>query len=109
MGPRLGSPSRRSVAELPLLPITHDGDLLGPEPGRGGITIGNVYFTSNNPLYVTPERIKHEKVHVQQWEKYGLDFGYLYIMEPKNACTNGWEIQANLYLGGYTKNPSGVC
>ncbi|MFH9943384.1 DNRLRE domain-containing protein [Streptomyces murinus] len=69
--------------------------------GRGGTTIGNTYFTDNNRNYVTPERLRHEKRHMRQWQHYGLGFIVRYIHAGSNPCRNRFEREANLRWGGY--------
>ncbi|WP_225102492.1 DNRLRE domain-containing protein [Streptomyces sp. CoH27] len=68
---------------------------------RGGTTLGNTYFTSNNRAYISRNRIRHEKIHVRQWRRYGLGFIYRYINAGANPCRNRFERQANLRWGGY--------
>ncbi|MER5754040.1 DNRLRE domain-containing protein [Streptomyces sp. NPDC002088] len=68
---------------------------------RGGTTLGNTYFTSNNRKYISYNRIRHEKVHVRQWRRYGLGFIFRYARAGSNACHNRYERQANLRWGGY--------
>ncbi|MFF9815353.1 DNRLRE domain-containing protein [Streptomyces sp. NPDC014006] len=68
---------------------------------RGGTTLGNTYFTSNNRKYITRNRIRHEKRHVRQWRRYGLGFMFRYMRAGRNPCHNRYERQANLRWGGY--------
>ncbi|MFE7954461.1 DNRLRE domain-containing protein [Streptomyces sp. NPDC057413] len=68
---------------------------------RGGTTIGNTYFTSNNRAYISRNRIRHEKIHVRQWRRYGLGFIIRYYRAGRNPCHNRYERQANLRWGGY--------
>lgn len=67
--------------------------------GRGGTTIGAVYLTKTN---LSPTVLQHEKVHRDQWRRYGLAFLPLYFEAGQNALTNRFEIEAGLELGGYT-------
>jgi len=66
--------------------------------GRGGTTIGAVYFTASN---ATPDVLEHEAVHRAQWRRYGLCFIPLYIAAGVAAHTNRFEIEAGLKKGGY--------
>jgi hypothetical protein len=66
--------------------------------GRGGTTIGAVYLTRTN----TSDRVlEHERVHVEQWRRYGLAFVPLYLAAGREATRNRFEIEAGLELGGY--------
>ncbi|MFF3322717.1 RHS repeat-associated core domain-containing protein [Streptomyces sp. NPDC002889] len=70
--------------------------------GRGGTTIGDTYVTAKNrPDWVDPPRLKHERVHVKQWEKRGVKFGWDYAMEGFDACENKYEEQAGFADGDY--------
>lgn len=66
--------------------------------GRGGTTIGAVYFTHDN---VKPSVLEHESVHRAQWRRYGLCFIPLYIAAGVVARTNRFEVEAGLAKGGY--------
>ncbi|WNI24930.1 DNRLRE domain-containing protein [Streptomyces sp. ITFR-16] len=68
---------------------------------RGGTTIGSTYFTSSNPRYISYNRIRHEKIHRQQWRHYGLGFAIRYARAGSNPCHNRYERRANLRWGGY--------
>lgn len=68
--------------------------------GRGGTTIGAVYFTNN---LVERATLEHESVHRAQWRKYGLCFIPLYIAAGVEATTNRFEIEAGLKKGGYIR------
>ncbi|GGY08233.1 hypothetical protein GCM10010358_71600 [Streptomyces minutiscleroticus] len=68
---------------------------------RGGTTLDTTHFTSNDPAYVTRDRIRHEKRHRSQWLRYGLGFGIRYWRAGSNPCRNRYERQANLRWGGY--------
>ncbi len=81
----------------------------GPWSRRGGTTYGNVFLlddwasvsnaTSNTLL------MHHEQVHSQQWSKWGIAFGGMYLSETKRTllfpCQNIYEIAAGLQDGGY--------
>ncbi|WP_079175436.1 DNRLRE domain-containing protein [Streptomyces malaysiense] len=69
---------------------------------RGGTTIGSTYFTSNNPKYVSYNRIRHEKIHRRQWRHFGLGFAFRYARAGSNPCRNRYEREANLGWGGYS-------
>jgi hypothetical protein len=66
--------------------------------GRGGTTVGAVYFTNSN---TTPNVLEHESAHRAQWRKYGLCFIPLYIAAGVVAKTNRFEVDAGLKKGGY--------
>jgi hypothetical protein len=66
--------------------------------GRGGTTIGAVFFTRATP---TAAILEHESVHRAQWRRYGLCFIPLYIAAGVDARTNRFEIEAGLTKGGY--------
>jgi hypothetical protein len=66
--------------------------------GRGGTTLGAVYFTHDN---VSPDVLEHEAAHRAQWKKYGLAFIPLYIAAGAPAHTNRFEVEAGLAQGGY--------
>lgn len=66
--------------------------------GRGGTTIGAVYFTASS---TAPATLEHESVHRAQWRKYGLCFIPLYIAAGVDAKTNRFEAEAGLTKGGY--------
>ena len=66
--------------------------------GRGGTTVGAVYFTHDN---LRPNVLEHEAVHRAQWRRYGLCFIPLYIAAGVVATTNRFEIEAGLKKGGY--------
>ncbi|PRZ43005.1 RHS repeat-associated protein [Antricoccus suffuscus] len=67
--------------------------------GRGGTTIGNTYFTG--PGKITYKVARHEKVHVRQWNAWGLSFPVLYFISGLNPCKNKYERQAGLKAGNY--------
>jgi hypothetical protein len=46
------------------------------------VTVGHIYFiTAKNTKDIKSATIAHEKIHAQQWDKYGQYFGILYAME----------------------------
>nr|WP_245610483.1 Fe-S oxidoreductase [Gulosibacter bifidus] len=67
---------------------------------RGGTCVGRVYLTSNN---VSGAVLRHELVHVRQWERYGMLFPLLYTLAGRDAHTNRFEIEAGLEDGGYVR------
>ncbi|WP_229870828.1 RHS repeat domain-containing protein [Streptomyces phaeofaciens] len=73
--------------------------------GRGGTTIGSTYVTGYDPEFSTKERLKHERVHMKQWDDLGLRMAWDYFQEGTDACTNSFEIDADLGDGGYLPCP----
>lgn len=67
---------------------------------RGGTCVGRVYLTQRN---VGPSVLKHERVHVQQWRRYGLLFPILYWAAGVDPLRNRFEIEAGLEDGGYVR------
>ena len=68
--------------------------------GRGGTTIGAIYLTRTS----TSEAVlAHERVHVEQWRRYGLAFIPLYLAAGREATRNRFEIEAGLERGGYMR------
>lgn len=65
---------------------------------RGGTCVGAVYLTRDA---VTPAVLRHERVHVAQWRRYGLLFPALYWAAGIDATRNRFEIEAGLVDGGY--------
>lgn len=65
---------------------------------RGGTCVGRVYLTDRN---VGPRVLRHERVHVRQWERYGLLFPALYWLSGVDPTRNRFEIEAGLEDGGY--------
>jgi len=70
--------------------------------GRGGTVIGGVLLTSPD-LRLTPEVLRHERVHRRQWRRYGLAFIPLYLAAGRDPLRNRFEIQAGLVEGGYLR------
>ena len=67
---------------------------------RGGTCVGRVYLTRD----VVGERtFRHERVHVRQWERYGVLFPFLYWWSGVDPLRNRFEIEAGLEDGGYVK------
>lgn len=67
---------------------------------RGGVTVGRVYLTRDND---GPGVIDHEKVHVEQWRRYGFWMPLLYGLAGSDPFTNRFEIEAGLEKGGYRR------
>lgn len=68
---------------------------------RGGTTFGTTYMAAPGRGSVTPDRIAHEKVHVRQWNRYGMRFPLRYLMAGQNPCRNRYEKAAGWRKGGY--------
>ncbi|MEO8262014.1 MAG: hypothetical protein ABI566_05530 [Pseudolysinimonas sp.] len=68
--------------------------------GRGGTTIGAIYFTHDNE---SDDVLAHEAEHKAQWKRYGLWFIPLYVAAGTDALTNRFEVGAGLELGGYVR------
>jgi hypothetical protein len=45
--------------------------------------------------------LRHEAVHVRQWQKYGMLMPFLYFLAGSDPLTNRFEIEAGLEEGGY--------
>lgn len=66
--------------------------------GRGGSCVGGCYLTGSND----GERvIVHERVHREQWRRYGMLFPLLYFIAGRDPLRNRFEIEAGLEDGGY--------
>lgn len=68
--------------------------------GRGGTTVGATYLTRGSD---SPAVLRHEEVHRQQWERYGLWFIPMYYAAGIDGTKNRFEIEAGLEDGGYVK------
>ncbi|MDP9026984.1 MAG: hypothetical protein M3N46_05425 [Actinomycetota bacterium] len=66
--------------------------------GRGGTTIGAIYLTRDNE---DDGVLQHERVHTEQWRRYGLCFIPLYIAAGTTALGNRFEVEAGLARGHY--------
>lgn len=67
---------------------------------RGGTCVGRVYLTRD----VLGERVlRHERVHVRQWRRYGFLFPALYWIAGTDPLRNRFEIEAGLEDGGYVR------
>jgi fibronectin type 3 domain-containing protein len=66
-----------------------------------------------------PDLLRHEARHSEQWADhfpwavYAVDYGSEALKSQAQtgspACANDWEVDANLYRGGYSSYPSGGC
>jgi len=70
---------------------------------RGGTTVGRVYLTRDND---GDDVIRHEKVHLEQWRKYGFWMPLLYALAGTDPTKNRFEIEAGLEDGGYKPKKS---
>lgn len=68
--------------------------------GRGGSCVGACYLTNTN---VSEAVLRHERVHREQWRRYGLALPILYQLSGRNPLTNRFEIEAGLRDGGYIR------
>lgn len=67
--------------------------------GRGGVCVGGCLLTDDIP--VTPELLRHEAVHKEQWKKYGMLLPFLYLFAGRDPHKNRFEVEAGLEAGGY--------
>lgn len=68
--------------------------------GRGGTCVGSVYLTNRS---LSDPVLKHERIHVTQWKRYGLLMPLLYWLAGKDPLTNRFEVEAGLRDGGYQR------
>lgn len=73
---------------------------------RGGTMYGNTFLTSaaQDEFLARPdiaEVLAHEYRHTLQWRLLGYGFPGAYLIAGNNACTNIFEITAELEDGGY--------
>jgi len=68
--------------------------------GRGGTCVGRVYLTRDND---GPAVLRHEQVHVRQWQRYGLLLPLLYQLAGRDPSRNRFEVEAGLVDGGYAR------
>lgn len=68
--------------------------------GRGGSCVGACYLTNRN---VSARILRHERVHQQQWRRYGMAFPVLYLLAGRDPLRNRFEIEAGLEDGGYVR------
>lgn len=69
---------------------------------RGGTTYGDTFLTSREAQPLDPGLLAHESEHVRQWRLFGPDFALMYLLAGTDACTNYFEVTADLDGGGYT-------
>ena len=69
---------------------------------RGGVTLGDTYLTGSSPATRSPRRLRHERVHLGQWRRYGYSFAWRYPLAGWRATRNRFEVEAGLADGGYT-------
>lgn len=67
---------------------------------RGGSCVGACYLTRHN---VSEAVLRHERVHVAQWRRYGLALPLLYALAGRDPLRNRFEIEAGLEDGGYVR------
>lgn len=67
---------------------------------RGGTCVGACYLTDRN---VSERVLRHERVHVEQWRRYGLAMPILYALAGQDPLNNRFEIEAGLKDGGYVR------
>lgn len=65
---------------------------------RGGSCVGGCYLTDHN---VTEAVLRHERVHREQWRRYGMAMPILYLLAGRDPLRNRFEIEAGLKDGGY--------
>ncbi|MGF3053759.1 Fe-S oxidoreductase [Microbacterium sp. YY-03] len=66
---------------------------------RGGVCVGRCFLTG--PRVPSAAVLKHERVHMRQWRRYGFLMPLLYTIAGRNALTNRFEIEAGLEDGNY--------
>jgi hypothetical protein len=65
---------------------------------RGGSCVGFCYLTDDN---VSDDILDHERVHKEQWRRYGLAFPIANLLAGRDPLTNRFEVEAGLEKGGY--------
>lgn len=65
---------------------------------RGGVCIGRTFLTGIRP---SKQVLQHEARHVLQWYRYGLTMPARYWLAGSDPYKNKFEIEADLYEGGY--------
>lgn len=68
---------------------------------RGGVCWGDTVLTGSDPRLITHDRLRHEKVHRDQWRRYGIVFPILYFAAGNDPLKNKYERRAGLGDGGY--------
>ncbi|MCX4484660.1 RHS repeat-associated core domain-containing protein [Streptomyces anulatus] len=72
-----------------------------PLSARAGTTGGDTFMTKDDWSAIAPDMIRHERKHVKQWEKHGVNFIPRYLWEGADACGNKFEEQAGYADGNY--------
>ncbi|MGV8978916.1 MAG: hypothetical protein ACOH17_12805 [Cellulomonas sp.] len=72
---------------------------------NGGTTFGNTYLAGPGDQSVSPETIGHEKVHMRQWNTFGVMFPRLYFLQGLVGVNNSFEREAGLCSGNYIPKP----
>lgn len=67
---------------------------------RGGVCVGACYLTRSN---VSEAVLRHERVHREQWRRFGLAMPILYLLAGRDPLLNRFEIEAGLEDGGYVR------
>lgn len=67
---------------------------------RGGTCVGSVYLTRDND---GDRVLRHERVHVAQWKRYGMAMPVLYAIAGRDPLRNRFEVEAGLEDGGYVR------
>lgn len=65
---------------------------------RGGSCVGACYLTDRN---TSARVLRHERVHREQWRRYGMAMPILYLLAGRDPMKNRFEIEAGLEDGGY--------
>jgi hypothetical protein len=66
---------------------------------RGGTCAGGCFLTGDAP--VGPRLLRHEAVHKQQWERYGVLMPILYLLAGRDPLRHRFEIEAGIEEGNY--------
>lgn len=68
---------------------------------RGGVCVGGCFLTGD--AEPSAAILRHERVHKQQWLRYGFLMPLLYLFAGRDARRNRFEIEAGLEDGGYVR------
>ena len=68
---------------------------------RGGVTYGDTYLCGSAAVATSPARLRHERVHVDQWVRHGMWFAVLYLRAGRDPRRNRFEVEAGLADAGY--------
>lgn len=74
---------------------------------RGGVTWGDTYLCGTGDWARSESRLRHERVHVEQWRRHGLWFAVLYVRAGRDPQRNRFEVEAGLTDGGYGRPQDG--